>query len=124
MRAWPRGRRLFVEPDVIEAPVVVNRVLVLDMALEVRVPACRSMAMEDDRSCDVLHEDALDSPDEGLALFHVGFLRLLVEQLVDLPIAVLREVRLRLAGKTHLQDAVRVVDAGAGEVERDRIVLL
>src|SRR4029079_12452569 len=39
-------------------------------------------------------------------------------------IAVLREVRLRPAGKTHLQDTIRIVDAGAGEIEGNRVVLL
>src|SRR5262245_38188257 len=115
---------LLVEPDVIEAPVVVNGVLVLDMTLDVRVPARRSVAMKDDRPGDVLDEDALDPPDEGPALFRVGLLRLRLEQRVDLPVAVLGEIRLRLAGKAHLQDAVRVVDAGAGEIERNRVILL
>src|SRR5262249_10291465 len=84
----PNGRlaplALLVEPDVIEAPVVVDGVLVLDMTLDVRVPTRRSVAMKDDRPGDVLEEDALDLPDEGPALFHVGFLRLRLEQRVDL----------------------------------------
>src|SRR5262245_65661527 len=87
---------LFVEPNVVEAPVVVNRILVLHMTLEVGVPSRRSMIMKDDGPCHILDKDAFDPPDEGLALFGVGLLRLLIKQSLDLRIAVLRSEERRV----------------------------
>ena len=122
-RPMYRGE-LLVQPDVLETPVVVDRVLVLDVTFEVGMPAGRLLAMEDDGPSDILHKDALDLPHDRPSFRQIGFLRLLVEQLVDLGIAVLREVRFRLAGKAHLQNAVRIVDAGTGEIDRDGRLLV
>jgi hypothetical protein len=97
---------------------------VLNVTLDVAMPAGRTVTVENDRSRDIFDENALDLPDHGLAPPRIGLLRLLLQQGVDLGITVMREVRIRLAGKAHLQHAVGVIDASAGEVERDRVIPL
>src|SRR5262245_66384400 len=97
-----RVPNLFVEPDMLETQVVVDRVLVLDMALEVGMPASRSDVMKDDRPRNILDQNAFDVPDHRLAFRRIGLLRLLIQQLVHLGVAVLREVGFRLTRKAHL----------------------
>ena len=115
---------LFVQPDVIEAPIAIDAVLVMNVALEMGVPAGPRAVVIDDRASHILRQLALDLPDDGLALVDVGLLRLLVEQLVDLRRAVLRVVGFRVAGIGTLEHRIGVVDADTGRVERDGVILL
>ena len=62
----------------------------------------------------VLLQFAVDLPDQLLALLRVGFHRLLVDQLVELGIAVAGVVALRAAGVVLVELLVGVVDAAAG----------
>src|SRR5688572_24348940 len=87
-----RRRALLLEPHVLEAPVVVDRVFLLDMALEVGMPASALLAVIDHRARHVLDQDALDLPDQLSALFLIELARLLIEERIYLRIAVLREV--------------------------------
>ena len=56
------------------------------------------MAVVDDGTRHVLGQDLLDLPDDLLALGDVALLRLLGQQLVDLWVAVLGVVAIRIAG--------------------------
>ena len=79
--------------------------------------------MHDDRAGRVLRQDLLDLPHDPSAPGNVGFLRLLVEQPLDLRVAVLRVVAIGLAGVALRQGDVGIVEPGAGDVEGDRVVL-
>jgi hypothetical protein len=75
---------LLVQPDMFEAPIVIDAVFVVHVALEMRVPAGGRAIVVDDRPGHVLRQDALDLPDDRFALVPVRLLRLLIEKLVDL----------------------------------------
>src|SRR5262245_52579301 len=74
---------LFVEPEVLKTPVVIDAVLVQHDAFDVRVPAGRRPVVENDRPDHVLGQLALDLPHQLLALREVDFLRLPENQVVD-----------------------------------------
>src|SRR5262245_64717723 len=90
----PPALPLLIEPHVLEAPIVVNAVGVQDEAFHVRMPAGGGARIRDDGARQILGEPALDLPHQLFALGGVGFLRLLVDQGVDVLVAVLREVAL------------------------------
>jgi hypothetical protein len=93
----PGGRALFVEPDVLEAPAVIGAVDHDVQPLDLAPPAGRI---------------AVDLPNELPALRLIGFHRLLVDHLLDLGIAVMRVVAVRLAAVILIESLVGVVDAG------------
>jgi len=72
---------------------------------------------------ELLDQHLLDLPDDLLSLGDVGFLRLCLEELLDLRVAVLRVVAVRIAGIGFGQRDVGVVDARPRQIETDRIVL-
>jgi hypothetical protein len=76
--------------------------------------------VEDDRPRHVLLQLLVDLPHQLLALVDVGLLRLLVEQLLDLLVAVVGVVALRAAGVVLVERLVGIVDGVAGEVEAER----
>src|SRR6185295_15611782 len=119
--AW--GSALLVEPDMLKTPIIIDAVFLVHVTLEVGVPAGRGAVVVDDGPRHVLGENALDLPHQRLALFDIDFLRLLIEKLVDLSCAVLRVVGLRVAGISALQHRVGIIDADAGGVEGDGVVL-
>src|SRR5215468_1842228 len=73
--------RLSLEPDLIEAPVVVDAVLLMHIALQVRMPTGRRGVVVDDRARHVLRELPLDLPNHCPAFLEIGLLRLEVQQL-------------------------------------------
>ena len=79
--------------------------------------------MHDDRPGAVFLQLAVDFPDDLLALLLIGLGRLPVDQRVDLPIAVAGVVALRAADVVLVELLVRIVDAAAGQIEADQIIL-
>ena len=87
-----------VEPDVFEAPAVVDAVDHHRQPLHLRLPAGREAFVSYDRARPLLLQFLVDLPYQRLALLLVAFRRLLVEQLLDLPVAVSGPVALGAAG--------------------------
>jgi hypothetical protein len=77
----------------------------------------------DDRAGPVLLQLLVDVPDETAALVAVGRLGLRNEWLLQLGIAVAGVIALRAAAVVLEELLVRVVDAAAGIVEADLVVL-
>src|SRR5262249_26097857 len=98
-RGSPRGTpALLDEPDVLEAPIVEDAVVVQDEAFDLRLPAGGSAIVGNDGARKLFGELAFDVPNELLALFLVELTRLRVDHRVHVLVAVLRVVALRLAG--------------------------
>ena len=91
-------RSLLVQPHVLVTIAIIRAVHHDGDALDIRLPARAPAAVEDDRTSDVLLQLLVDLPDQLLALLDIRFLRLLVEQLFDVLVAVVRVVPLRAAG--------------------------
>src|SRR5580765_6937333 len=91
------SRPLLVEPDVLTARHVVDRVLVQDPPLDVWPHRPVLLAPAEDRPRGVRLEPPVDLVDQGEALGSVEGLRLLDHEPVDLLRAVAREVPLRSA---------------------------
>src|SRR5690606_39591951 len=89
--------RLLFEPDVLVAEAVIGAVRHRGQVLDPRVEAGRRTGVEDDRTRRIFLQLLVDLPNQLLALLDVGFGRLLVEQLLQLRIAIVRVVALRLA---------------------------
>src|SRR5450759_3325520 len=96
MSMW--RRTLLVQPHVLVAIAIVGAVHHDGDALYIGLPARALAAVEDDRPRDVFLKLLVDFPHQLLALGDVGLLGLLVEQLLDVGIAVIGIVSLRLAG--------------------------
>ena len=79
--------------------------------------------MQDHRPCDVLLQLLVDLPNKPLALLDIRFRGLLIEQLLELLVAVVGVIALRSAGVILVEILVRIIDRIAGKVEPDRIVL-
>src|SRR5436309_7114027 len=89
---------LLIQPDVLEAGVVVDAVLMHGKTLHIRLPAGAAAVVFDDGPRRVLDQQALDVPYDFLALVAVGFPRLLEDQFVDLRVAIFGVIARRLAG--------------------------
>src|SRR5258708_4796621 len=81
------------------------------------------MGMEDNGTSDVFLKLLVDLADQLLALGDVGLLGLLIEQLLDVGVAVIGVVTFRIAGIVLVEGLVRIVDRISGEVEAERIIL-
>src|SRR5229473_4735833 len=101
---------LAIEPDVLEAPAVVDAVDLDRHALDVGLPASRRPAVGDDRPGDVLLQLAIDLPHHLQALLLVELLRLRLEQLGHLGIAVVVVVAQRAAGVALEEGDIGIVD--------------
>src|SRR5436309_3505553 len=108
----PGGRALFVDPDVLEAPAVIGAVDHDVQPLDLGPPAGRLAQVELDGPHHRLLQLAVDLPNELLALRLIGFHRLLVDHLLDLGIAVMCVVAVRLAAVILIEGLVGVVYAG------------
>src|SRR6516164_1016635 len=64
--------RLFVEPEVFEARVIVDAVDHCNKPLKLWLPAIRCSRVKQDRSCVVLGQLAFDLPYQPLALLHIA----------------------------------------------------
>src|SRR6202022_3607852 len=79
---------LFVEPDVLHAPIVDDTVDHHRPALYRRLPAIGEAVVEDDRAGPVLCQLSFDLPHQLPTRSRVGFHRLPIEQLFELGIAI------------------------------------
>ena len=71
----------------------------------------------DDRPHAFLDHPAFDVPDDLLALFRVGFGRLLVDQRLDLGVAIAGVVARRFADIALVEDLVGIIDRAARQAE-------
>src|ERR1700704_5643767 len=114
-----RSETLLVQPHIFHPQSVVDAVDHRHVVLHVGLPAGPRAVVIEDRPRDVFGQAPLDVPDQLPALVLVGFHRLLVEQLVDLRVAVAVVVAFRTAGIILVECLVGIVDAVAGEVGAD-----
>src|SRR6266581_3744356 len=117
--AWP----LLVEPDVLEAPFVVDAVGHPGPSLEPGLAAGGTGRIEDHRPERRFRQLALRLPDDLFALFGVCGHRLLVDQLVELGVAVAGIVARSPGVETLVEHLVRVVDAALDRHHADREIL-
>src|ERR1700730_11128413 len=115
--------RLFITPHVFHGPAIVDAVAHDRQPLHIGLPAVSAGGVEDDRPHAVLRQLALDLPYQRLALVLICFHRLPVNQFVKLGIAVFDVVSFRSAYVVLVEILVGVVDAVAGEIERDSEIL-
>src|SRR5882724_4883330 len=114
---------LLVHPDVFVTIAVIGAVGHDGNVLDVRLPAGSGAGVEDDGAGHVFLQFLVDVPDQLLALGDVGLLRLLVEQLFDLLVAIVGVVTLGTAGVVLVEGLIGIVDGVAGEVQPERIIL-
>src|SRR6266851_570304 len=88
---WPR---LSVEPNVFHAPAVEAAVGHRRQPLELRLHAGREPRIEEHRPRGILGQPALDLPYQLAPLLRVRFHRLLLDQLLGLPVAIARVIAL------------------------------
>src|SRR5664279_6016487 len=112
---------LLIQPYVLVAIAVIGAVGHDGDAFDIGLPARRRVGMEDDRPGHVFLKLLVDVPDQLLALGNVGLLGLLVEQLLDLLVAVVGVVAFRAAGVVLVERLVGIVDRIAGQIEAERI---
>ena len=79
--------------------------------------------MEDDRPAAILGEVFFDLPDDTPPLLDIGLDRLLVDQLVDLGVAITGVVALGAAGIILVEHLVGVIEPGLGHGEGERVIL-
>src|SRR5260370_29235275 len=115
--------RLFVQPEVFEAPAIVLAVDHDRQPFHLRLPAGRCAEVVNDRTRAVLLQFLVDLPDEFAALLRIGLHRLQRELLFELVVAVTGVVALRATAIILVELLVRIVDAAAGVILADLIVL-
>ena len=101
---------LFIEPNVLQAPIAIDAVLVQHDTLHVRMPACSGPVVKDHGSDHLFGELTLRLPHDTLALFEIEFLGLPKNEAVDIGIAVLGVIAFRVAGVILDQVDVGIVD--------------
>src|ERR1022692_645012 len=109
-----RGWRSLIQPDVLVAIAVVGAVALDRHVLDVRLPAGAGTGVEQDRPRPILLNLLIDLPDQLFALREIGFGRLLIEQLLQVLVAVMRVVALGPAGVVLIKGLVGIVDAVSG----------
>ena len=119
----PQQRNLAVEPHVFHAPAVVLAVDHDGQPLELRLQAGCETGVINDRARPVLLQFPVDLPDEVPAFLSIGQHRLLDEQLLAFRVAISGVVALRAAAVVLEELLVGIVDAAAGIVEADLVVL-
>src|SRR5688572_16929682 len=108
----PKGTRLLaVEPDVLETPVIVDRIDGDVHPLDLGMPAGGAATVRDHRTGAILLQLLVDLPHQRAPLLEVGHLRLLVHELLQLGIAVVRVVALRAAGESLVEHHIGIIDA-------------
>src|SRR5207237_4072149 len=120
-RGW-RLKSLAVEPDVFHAPAIIGAVDHHRDVLDLRLPAGGLARVIDDRAYPFLDHPALDIPHDPLALFRIGFNRLLVDQRLDLGVAIAGVVARRFTDIALVEDLVGLVDRAACQADRQREV--
>src|SRR5437588_7581629 len=117
------SRWLFVEPEVFEAPAVVDAVGHDGQVPDLRIPAGRASGVKYDRPGAVLDQALLELPHQSFALLDIWLGRLLVDELVDFRIAVTGIVTVGAADIVFVELLVGIVERALGDVETDREVL-
>src|SRR6516165_5387424 len=118
--AWPT---LLVEPDVFHAIAIVDAVHHRHEPRDIGLRTGAAARIEDDRPRPFLGQPPFDIPHQPLALVAVGLGRLLLDQLVDLGIAIAGVIAYRSAHEILVELLVGIVDAAFGAVDSDRVVL-
>src|SRR6516162_1147975 len=106
---WRCLYRLFVEPDVLHAPAVVDAVDHDGQAPDLGVPAVPAAAEIKQWLGVVLDEAALDVPDDVLALFLIGLARSLLNHPVDLRVTIAVVIADPAAGVVLVKHRIGVV---------------
>src|SRR6516162_1133898 len=114
---------LFVDPDVFHTKIVDDAVDHHRPTLYLRLPTIREPIVKDDRPRTVLRQFPFDLPHQLLAFSFVAFHGLLVEHLFELGIAIAGVVACGTAGVIFIKLLVGIVDAAAGQVEANFVVL-
>src|SRR6516162_7332347 len=114
---------IFVDPDVFHTKIVDDAVDHHRPTLYLRLPTIREPIVKDDRPRTVLRQFPFDLPHQLLAFSFVVFYRLLVEHLFELGIAIAGVVACGTAGVIFIKLLVGIVDAAAGQVEANFVVL-
>src|SRR5437764_3347774 len=102
--------RSAVEPPIFHAPAIILAVDHDRDVLQLRLPTGCGAEVVDDRPRAVLLQSLVDVPDQALALLLVGFGRLLLEQLLDVAVAVASVVALRAAAVILVEHLIGVID--------------
>ena len=108
--------RLFVEPHILHAPAVEQAVDHDRQSLQLRLPAGRKAVVVKDRPSTIVLQFFVYLPNEMPTLLLIGLHGLLIEQLVDLGIAVAGVIAVRTAGVILIELRVGVVHPGAGQI--------
>src|SRR5262245_10605411 len=103
-----------VQPYILVAVAVVGAVDHDGHALDVGMPAGRLPHVQDDRPRHVFLNLLVDLPDELLALLRIALHRLLVEQLLQLLVAIMGVIALGSAGVILVKSLIGIVDGVAG----------
>src|SRR5215469_2814034 len=103
--------RLLVEPDVLHTPAVGNAVDHDRQPFHIGLPAAATSIVKDDRAGTVLGELPFDFPNQSSARLLIGLSRLLIDQLVDLRIAVAVVVQISAAPVEQVKVLVGVGSA-------------
>src|SRR6516225_2715402 len=114
--------RLLVEPDVLHAPAVGNAVDHDRQSFYIGLPAAATSIVKDDRASTVLGQLPFDFPNQSSARLLIGLCRLLIDQLVDLRIAVAIVVQVSAAPVEQVKVLVGVGPASR-QVETDGVIL-
>src|SRR5260370_361183 len=112
-RRGKRANTLLFEPDVFHAPAIIGAVDHHRDVLDLRLPAGGLARVIDDRAHPFLDHPALDIPHDPLALFRIGLNRLLVDQRLDLGVAIAGVVARRFTDIALVEDLVGIVDRAA-----------
>src|ERR1700738_5273362 len=122
-RGIRRRAGLTVQPNVFEAPAVVNAVDHDRQPFDVGLAAARGAVVKDDRPGRLLPPLPVDLPHQLFALLPVGLHRLALELFFELRVAVTGDVALGAASIVLEELLVRIVDGGGGQIEADHVIL-
>src|SRR6516162_3365530 len=113
---------LFVEPDVFPARSAEDAVDHHDLSLDVGPHTDAAVGVEDDRPRVLLGQFALNLPQYLLAARRVAFRRLLLDQLVDIVVAIAVPVQAGAAAIEQIEGRIRI-RAARLQIEADRVFL-
>src|SRR6516165_8067411 len=115
--------RLPVEPDVFQAKVVDDAVDHHCPVPDPRLPAIGEAVVKNDRPRPIFSQPFFDLPHQLLALPAIALHRLAVEQLFEFGTAIAGVVARRATAVALVKLLVGIIDAAAGEIGGDRVVL-
>src|SRR5260370_35861910 len=116
------GALLFVEPDVFEAPAIVDAVDHDRQTLDPGLPAGAAGRVKDHRADRSFRQYPFELPDDLLALFRIGLHRLLIDEFVELGITISCIIARCAADEILIEHLIRVIDAGLHWHSANRVV--